>query len=243
MHRWFSRGSRLARLASASNRFRFLSLTIASLCMLAPAPARASTIIKLTLGGTGPDVAMNASHVFATVDQTGGPSPTGDQLTAIDYTSFLSFIPDVNTPIASFSVAGVTAVGAATPLGGGIVAQNFSGGTYNLYDPADTLLLSGNLSNTFLTGGVTGSLITVTPSTVTGGTLAPLLVANSLTVSFAFTNINGGAGLTIGTDSQVAPFTADAVVTIAADPVPEPASFAALAMLGMALVRRRTRTA
>src|SRR5262245_629685 len=89
-----------------------------ALVCVAVSLSQAATIIKLNLGGVGPDVGMGPpagqpAGVLSTVDQTGGPSPPGDQLTNIEYTGFLNFIPDVNTNTASFSLNGLNAVGPA----------------------------------------------------------------------------------------------------------------------------------
>ena len=75
----------------------------------------------------------------------------GDQLTDIEYTGFLNFIPDVNTNTASFSLNGLNAVGPANVFGS-LVVQNYTGGVFSLYDPADNLLLQGPMANTTLSG-------------------------------------------------------------------------------------------
>src|SRR6476469_6445477 len=120
-------------------------ITACALLWATASVTQAATIIKLNLGGVGPDVGMGApaglpAGVLGTVDQTGGPSPAGDQLTDIEYTSFLNFIPDLNTNTASFSLNGLNAVGAANVFGS-LVIQNYVGGVFSLYDPADNLLL------------------------------------------------------------------------------------------------------
>src|ERR1700754_3283540 len=127
-----------------------------ALLCVAVSATQAATILKLNLGGVGPDVGMGPPAgqpigVLSTVDQTGGPSPAGDQLTDIEYTSFLNFIPDINTNTASFSLNGLNAVGPAN-LFGTLVIQNFNGGLCSLYDPADVLLLQGPMGNSVLSG-------------------------------------------------------------------------------------------
>lgn len=71
-----------------------------------------------------------------------------------------------------------------------------------------------------------GGFFTVTFGSFTGGTLAPQLDPNSLTLSMTIEDANftlpGG---------ELAAFSANAQVTIGADPVPEPASLA-LVLLG-----------
>src|SRR5262245_27169360 len=76
--------------------------------------AQAGTIIKLSLGGTGPDLTYTggAGGVLSTVNDGNGGT-TGDQNTAIDFLDFLSAIPDIPTSIASYSLSGVTAAGPA----------------------------------------------------------------------------------------------------------------------------------
>src|SRR5262249_25809752 len=89
------------------------------------------------LGGVRPAIGMGPPAGgpvggLTTIDQTGGPAPSGDQLTAIQYTGFLNFIPDVSTAVASFRLNGVAATGPANVFGA-LVIQNFTGGTYALY--------------------------------------------------------------------------------------------------------------
>src|SRR3954468_12550780 len=199
--------------------------------------AQAGTIIKLNLGGVGPDVGMGApaglpAGVLGTVDQTGGPSPAGDQLTDIEYTGFLNFIPDLNTNTASFSLNGLNAVGPANVFGT-LVIQNFFGGVFSLYDPADNLLLQGPLTNSALSGVIgppgTGALFTTTFSTITGGSLLPLIAPGSVSLSMNMTTVNGGNGFGVGgAGAQLSQFLADASVSISADPVPEPAALVLL---------------
>jgi hypothetical protein len=220
---------------------------------LAVSTTHAGTIIKLNLGGVGPDVGMGAPAglpvgVLGTVDQTAGPLPPGDQLTAIEYTGFLNFIPNVSTSTASFSLNGLNAVGPANVFGS-LVIQNYNGGVFSLYDPANNLLLQGPLTTSALSGVIgppgTGALFTTTFSTVTGGSLLPYIAPGSVSLSMNMTNVNGGNGFAVaGGGPQLNQFLADASISIAADPVPEPASFLLLGLgsaLAMAYGRRRTR--
>jgi hypothetical protein len=212
--------------------------------------SQAGTIIKLNLGGVGPDVGMGApaglpAGVLGTVDQTGGPSPAGDQLTDIEYTGFLNFIPDLNTNTASFSLNGLNAVGPANVFGS-LVIQNFNGGIFSLYDPADNLLLQGPMGNSALTGVMgppgTGALFTTVLTTVSGGSLAPLIAPGSVSLSMNMTNVNGGAGFAVaGGGPQLNAFVADAAISISADQVPEPATLSLVGLAAIAICGRRRR--
>jgi hypothetical protein len=216
-----------------------LCALLASFC----SASRAGTIIKLNLGGVGPDVGMGppagqAVGILATVDQTGGPSPLGDQLTNLEYTGFLNFLPDINTNTASFSLNGLNAVGPASVFGT-LVIQSFTGGIFSLYDPADNLLLQGPMGSSALTGVIgppgTGALFTTNLTTVTGGSLAPLVAPGSVSLSMNMTTVNGGNGFGVaGGGPQLNSFLADASVNISADAVPEPCSILLLG-LGAAL--------
>jgi len=172
----------------------------------------AATVIKLNLGETSPDVAF-AAGLFGTTDD-GNAATLGLQNTAIEYTDGLDARPDITTNIASFTLSGLQAVGPAQVFGT-LVIQNFLNGSFNLFDPANVLLLSGTLTNSALTGVVgppgTGSVFTTGPVNVAGGTLAPLFAQGSLSLSLTLTNINGGAGLAVG-DSTLLPFSADSTV-------------------------------
>jgi len=195
----------------------------------------AGTIIKLSLGSDAPaDVEFDGT-TLSTVDDLIVPT-TGDQNTAIDYQDFLSGMADIVLPDASFSMNGLTESGPASVFGGFLVIQNFTGGTFELYDPApgNPLLLSGALANSTLTGPIgppaTGALFTTSFALVTGGSLAPLIEKNSLTLSMNLSSINNGSGLSVTTIvgpapvSSLDPFRADASVNIAAERIPEPAT-------------------
>jgi len=214
--------------------------------------AQAATIIKLNLGGVGPDVGMGPiagqlPGVLSTVDETIPPVP-GDQLTAIEYTDFLNFLPDVNTSTASFSLNGLNAAG-PTNVFGPLVIQNFTGGVFSLYDPANNLLLQGPMANSVLSGVMgppgTGALFTTTLGNVTGGSLLPFIAPGSVSLSMNLTNVNGGAGFSVGGGgTQLNEFLADASINIAALPIPEPASIVLLGLgsaLALAYGRRRIR--
>jgi hypothetical protein len=214
--------------------------------------AQAGTIIKLSLGTDAPaDVEFSggASGVFGTVDDGNGAT-NGDQNTAIEFGDFLDGSQsDVQTTTASFTLDNLTASGAPSTFGP-LVIQNFTGGTLSLYNPANVLLLSGTLANSALTGPIgppaTGALFTTSFATVTGGTLQPQIVPNSLTVSMSFSDINSGAGFGLGGGPSpvLTAFQADATLNIAGQQIPEPvaAILIAVASAGLVALTSRHRT-
>jgi hypothetical protein len=230
-----------------------LTLLAGAVCALICATAsvlHASTIIKLNLGGVGPDLSMNALGVLGTMND-GNAGTTGDQNTDVQYTDFLEAFSDIGTPVASFSLSNLLKAGPAIPVGSGFVVQNFAGGTFSLYDPANALLLSGLLGASSLTGTVgppgTGAVFTTNVATVTGGSLAPFIVPTSLALSANLTNVNGGAGFSLTGGELLNPFVADSFVNISGSPtdlgggLPEPGTLvlAFIALVAGAAVRRR----
>lgn len=233
------------------------SLTMLALCAalsLSVSVARAATILKLNLGGTGPDVAMNAAGVFGTVDDL-VIGTTGNQNTAIEYTGFLDgLFADIPTSVASFTMSGVNRVGAPS-VAGGTVTQGFFGGNIKLYNDANTLLLDANLQDSSLVGTIgmpgIGGFFTVTLGTSLPGTvLAPYVVPGSIGLSMPLTGIvttalGGSAGLLVS-GNVLQSFESDASAQITADPspIPEPTSLAMLlvgASMSAGFARRRDR--
>src|SRR4051812_44744852 len=173
------------------------ALALCAAVCFATSVASAATIIKLNLGSVGPDVQMNAGGTLSTVND-GAAATTGDQNTDIEFTGYLDGpFPDITTTNASFSLNALQAVGPANVFGS-LVIQNFTGGVFNLYDTANTLLLQGPLTNSALTGVIgppgTGALFTTTLGTVTAGTLMPFILPNTVSLSMNLTNVNGGGG-------------------------------------------------
>jgi hypothetical protein len=208
----------------------------------------AGTIIKLSLGSdAAADVQFSggSSGVFGTVDD-GNAATTGDQSTAVEFGDFLSGEADIPASAGSFSLDNLTASGNASTFGP-LVIQNFTGGSMNLYDAANVLLLSGTLANSALTGPIgapaTGALFTTSFANVTGGSLQPEILPGTLTVSMSLSDINSGAGFSVGgaTAPVLNAFTADATLNIAAQPIPEPVAgmLIALASAGLSTLTSR----
>ena len=117
-------------------------------------------------------------------------------------------------------------------IGGSLIIQQFTGGTVSLYDPSQTLLLSGNLSNSALSGTAglaDGGLFTTTFSTPLDGTLAPYVNPGTLVLQMHLFNINGGRGLAAGPTAppnggELYSFTAIVIANIDGEPFPEPAT-------------------
>src|SRR5215212_8076830 len=86
--------------------------------LLSACASQAATIIKLDLGGVGPDLTYSGgpAGVLSTIDDNPA-GLTGDQAMNILFTSFLS---GLGSTTGSYSLSGATAVGAPTPLGGGV---------------------------------------------------------------------------------------------------------------------------
>jgi len=214
---------------------RFLASAAFAL-LLSVQASKAGTIIKLDLGGTGPDVQYSGGTLSTVND--GNAGTTGDQNTAILFTDFLSSqVP--NPTSGSYTLSGATIAGAPTPLGGGVFAQNFSGGNFKIYNNANALLLSVNLGTSLLVGGGNGAFFNITNGTVVGGSLASQLAPNSIGMSMTLTNISGG-GLS-APSGILNSFVADATKEITGTQVPEPTAI--LLMLGglamPSLLRRR----
>jgi len=120
---------------------------------------------------------------------------------------------------------------------GVLATQSFSGGQISLWDSANTLLLTGVLSNSVLTGVIgppgTAALFTTSLTSISSGTLKPYIADGSVSLSMSLTNLNGGLGLAIS-DSLLQPFTADSTLAISGDSsgigAPEPSAFVLLAM-------------
>ena len=225
---------------------RIVFTSFASLALLGSSAANGDTVLKLSLGNTGPDLEMNAGGVLGTTSD-GNAGTTGDQDTAIEYTGFLDPFADGT---GSFSVAGLLRTGPPNIIGGAVIVQDFDGGAFDLYSSTNTLLLHGDLTESTLTGVIgstgTGSIFTTKVGTFTSGSLLPYVQTNSLNVSMALTNVNNGSGFVVsGSPFTLQAFTTDASVNISANPgelfIPEPASIAIalLGAVGFSVIGRR----
>jgi hypothetical protein len=229
----------------------------ALLVLLLTAHASQAAIVKLDLAKSpGPDLGPDIVYTGAVLatPSDGNALTTGSQDTAIVFGDFLSpFVPTTG----SYSLHNLTTNGPATTVGvpgGTLVFQPMKNGDFQLYDSGNVNLLDVDLttSSTLLTGSLnssTGGLITVTNATVVGGTLAPLIVSNSISFSMAFSNIlTGGTtgALVVGGGGILQPFTASATKEIGGEPsdlgVPEPSSAVLLALGSLcgAIIRRRS---
>jgi hypothetical protein len=232
-----------------------IAVAVCALVCTTNQPAGAGTIFKLSLGGD-PDADIEYSGGVLSTVNDGIGATTGEQNTAIEFLDFLENVEtDILTSTASFTLNGLAAAGSATVLGGNFLVQDFTGGTLEIYDESNTLLLSGSLTTSSLAGPLgppaTGGIFTTSIATVTGGSLAPYILEDSLTMSISLASINGNAGLSFTPaipalpppilSRTLNPFTADASVIIDGE-VPEPAALAIAAIAGgiaMAIVRRR----
>ena len=221
---------------------------LAAVCLMAgvllTSSVSAETVIKFDLAGSaGPDVQYSSSSLSTIADGLG----VGDKSTDVEYFGFLKDLPAI-TSGASLTLSGVSADGAATVIGGVVVQQATTGGTFSLYDDMDALLLSGNLGSGLITGftgpsaSPTGSFLSVGPVNFTGGSLFPLLHPSTGAVSLSFSQVKTGTtnGMQVS-GSTLLDFTAVANGAIDASAVPEPSVLGMAALGAVAMIRRRRR--
>ena len=228
---------------------RFITLSALAASFLLTAATSQAAIIKLGYSTDSlPDVeAVNG--VLSTVQDVSAGT-LGDQDTEVTLLSVLSGLLVIEGDRASFTLDGVQFTGNPAVIGG-TVLQPTAGGNFNLYDPANALLLSGTLGKGTLSGPLggtaTGGFLTTEFGQFTGGSLLPTLQANNLllsSVSISLTDVGGGVGFSLAANGSLQDFAADATANISAAPqVPEPQSVA-LALSGIAAtlfgLRRRS---
>lgn len=214
-----------------------------ALALGAASVARAESFLELEPESTGPHAAYSAASTFATTSD-GVAGTTGNQDVSGDYLNFLDSIASFSG--GSFTVSGLTASGPPTVFST-FVSQNLTGGSFSLYNSSNTLLLSGTLGTSLLSGlsGPGGVASVTSGATVTGGTLQPLIAPGSLSISISITDINDGAGFTLSSGNTIIdPFSGDMMVTFAGnEAVPEPSTAALLiaGVMGSMIVRRKRR--
>jgi hypothetical protein len=243
----------------------FLAAAVAAFVMLSAQFVGAGTILKLSLGDTGPDLEYSGGPggVFSTVDDGALPATLGEQNTAVEFVGDLdAFFADILTPTASYTLNGVTASGLATVLGPvpgvGQIGLLLDGGEFQLYDDSNNLLLDVDLDSSTLsgfTGSTTGAEFSINNGIVVDGLLADYLDDDSISFSIAMTDINDPVGMTVTPVglpipagplflqmAHVNPFMADADKLIAADVIiPEPTTILLLVFGGLsanAFIRR-----
>lgn len=224
-----------------------LSAAACALMSLPLANSQAATILKLDLGGVGPDIHQDGGGALGTISDS-TPATTGDQNTNIEYTGFLDpLFADVTTGNASFTISGPLIANPSpnTILPGSpqTLIQGYAAlgnlPTFSLYAPDNTLLLTGPTGSAALVGTLgppgTGGVFFTQLQTVTGGTLAPYLGSHSVSLSISLSNVNGGNGFSLFPPEAIDlnPWVADGFVTISADAIPEPTSIVLLALGAM----------
>lgn len=187
--------------------------------------ASAIPLIKVPLGtNANGDVVFNGT-TFSTLDD-GIAGTLGNQNTRVLFLGF-GGMPDINTEDASFTLSNVLAVGAAiTTIG--VISQETTGGTFNLWSPNNSLLISGSLTSGVLSGsnnGGTGSFFNTQLGLFTGGSLLSYFSGNMLDFSLALNNIisGGNFGLNV-TNNKLDAFQSNGSAIIAGSSVPEPAT-------------------
>jgi hypothetical protein len=218
---------------------RFISAVLLAVALVPS--AHAGTIIKLGFGTDAlPDIELS-NGILSTYDDGAGATQ-GDQNTEVTFLGTLAGTAPYENDRASITLDGVMLSGSATVIGG-TALQATTGGTFELFDPSNNLLLSGTLGNGTLSGPITniatGGFLTTEFGTLTGGSLLPTLTSAGIqlsTFSIALTNVNGGQGLGVDPETEILlPFTADATASIGGQ-APEPTGWLVALLGGFALL-------
>jgi len=215
-------------------------ITAVALAMVLVPSADAGTILKLGFGVDSlADIELSGG-VISTNDDGAGATQ-GDQNTEVTFLGALTGAAVIEADRASVTFDNISLVGEATIVGS-TALQSTTGGSFELYDPSNNLLLSGTLGDGTLSGPIdaaaTGGFLTTEFGSFTGGTLLPVLNNAGLALSsfaIALTDVNDGAGLSVdeGTN-QLGSFTADASANIGAQ-VPEPMTWMVALLAGLAV--------
>ena len=217
------------------------------LCLSAPnvLPALpvATTILKFGFGAdTAADIAA-VGGVLGTIDDGNGSTP-GDQNTGLDFLGFLSGTPSIPVAQASITIDGVSLTNPPAIMGS-FFMQSTTGGTFQIWDDMNSLLLSGTFGDGVISGSLsgpsTGSFVSLSFGTFNGGSLQNQVDPSSSAVSLSFNGVNGGNGFSVSQMPAVLDdFTTDATGLISAA-IPEPATGVLLlaGVIGALGLRRR----
>jgi hypothetical protein len=244
----------LARPGASSLKLLILQVSLCAAFGITGAAASADPITVVSLSNSAPNMEFKhngSSYEFLTIDD-GQAGTTGDQNASVDFQDFLDPLLTDIPSAASFSMSGLVTSSATQIFGPtGPLLQLFSGGTFSLFGPANSLLLSGTLGTSGISGNLlptgNGSLFLSNVASITGGAMQPYLVSGTLTISMNATSIDGSNGFSLAPITNLLnPFTMNATVKFSAGwtGIPEPSS-AVLALVGSAfaamVVRRRRR--
>ena len=220
---------------------RILSnLVITTVLLILTAPVAAGTIIKLGFSTDSlPDIELIDAELSTADDGIG--ATTGDQNTEVTFLGALNGQPAIEGDNASFSLDAINLVDSPTIFGTTIL-QATEGGSFDLYDQDNVLLLSGTLGKGTLSGPLggtaTGGFLTTEFGAFTDGSLLPTLAIDDLlqsSFSISLTDVNAGLGFGTDSDGELEDFSADATANIGARAVPEPTAILTLVMGMMAL--------
>jgi hypothetical protein len=220
-------------------------LCLVSLC----GRAYGETVLSFTLqGGLASNDFEFSGGEFSSIIDPGVTQPNG-QLTDLQFETFFDGIPDIGSG-AVISMSGLLKTGTTVTFGN-IVTQQFSGGSFSIFDDMDNLLLGGTIASSSLVGSTAGGNATISnsdPVTFTSGSLLSLVDPNSGAFSLAMDDVRtGGAlglrGSSTGTmDGQLQDFSARLTGQFeAAVAVPEPSSVVLLVLFGLVAVGKSRR--
>ncbi len=123
---------------------RVRTLTLTTLMLWCVPGVYAETIIKLNLGTDSmPDVRLVDGVLSTAPDAVGATN--GDQNTEVAYLGVLTGEAPIEGENGSLTLAGVELIGEPAVYFESTVLQETSGGSFQLYNPNNELLLSGNL--------------------------------------------------------------------------------------------------